>query len=100
MGVLDNLRLRWFLIGFFTSAEGWNWECPFEVNNIRDDIRTLKDDFRVFLEMLEKGNDDAINLLRYFERYYVEEQEILDDLKELTSKIMRKLEDEGQIKKE
>ena len=71
-----------------------------EVNNIRDDIRTLKDDFRVFLEMLEKGNDDAINLLRYFERYYVEEQEILDDLKELTSKIMRKLEDEGQIKKE
>ena len=37
MRVLDRLRLRWFLIGFFNSAEGWNWECPFDVNNVRDD---------------------------------------------------------------
>jgi len=91
MGVLNRLRLRWFLIGFFNSAEGWNWECPFDVNNVRDDVRTLKDDFRVFLEYLEENNEFAKKLLRYFERCLKEEREQLEDLEELTDKIMEKL---------
>jgi len=91
MGVLDRLRLRWFLIGFFESAEGWNWECPFDVNNVRDDVKTLKDDFRVFLEYLEENNKFAKKLLRYFERCLKEEREQLEDLEELTDKIMGKI---------
>ena len=91
MGVLDRLKLRWFLIGFFSSAEGWNWECPFDVNNIRDDVKTLKDDFRVFLEYLEENNEFAKKLLRYFERYLKEEREQLEDLIELTDEIIGKM---------
>ena len=91
MGVLHKLRLRWFLIGFFNSTEGWNWESPFGVNNIRDDVKTLKDDFRVFLEYLEENNKFAKILLRYFEKCLEEEREQLEDLEELTDKIMEKI---------
>ena len=99
MGLTNDVKLRWFLIGFFESAEGWNWECPFDVNNVRDDIRTLKDHFRVFLEYLEENSEFAKKLLRYFERCLKEEREQLKDLDGLVNKIMEKLEDEGQIKK-
>ena len=88
---MDKLRLRWFLIGFFSSAEGWNWECPFFVNNCRDDVKTLKDDFKVFLEMLEENNEDAMRLLGYFVRCLKEEREQIEDLSKLTDKIMEKL---------
>ena len=91
MELTNDVKLRWFLIGFFESAEGWNWECPFDVNNIRDDVRTLKDDFRVFLEYLEENNEFAKKLLRYFERCLKEEREQLEDLEELTDKIIEKI---------
>jgi len=86
-----SVQLRWFLIGFFSSAEGWNWECPFFVNNCRDDVKTLKDDFKVFLEMLEENNEDAMRLLGYFVRCLKEESEQIKDLLELTDKIKEKL---------
>jgi len=73
------------------SAEGWNWECPFAVNNIRDDVRTLKDDFRVLLEMLEENDEYAMELLRCFVRCLKEEAEQIKDLLELTDKIIEKL---------
>ena len=86
MGVMDKLRLRWFLIGFFNSAEGWNWECPFSEN----DNNTLKDDFEAFLKRLESGCEDTVRLLRYFKECLEEEREQSEALKELTDKIAEK----------
>ena len=91
MGVLGKLRLRWFLIGFFSSAEGWNWEKPFLVNNRREGFGTLRYSFKVFLEMLEENNEYTMELLRCFVRCLKEEREQIEDLSELTDKIMEKL---------
>ena len=79
------------MIGFFNSAEGWNWESPFAVNNCREGFGTLRYDFEVFLEMLEENNEEAIKLLRYFVRCLKEVAEQIEDLLKLTDKIVEKL---------
>lgn len=79
------------MIGFFNSAEGWNWESPFLVNNRREGFGTLRYNFEVFLEMLEENNEEAMKLLRYFVRCLKEEAEQIEDLLKLTDKIVEKL---------
>lgn len=59
--------LKWYLLGFLSSAEGWNSEYPFDLLEMKDP----KNMFEKLFEYLFKKDEATINLIRDFKKLWM-----------------------------
>jgi len=93
MGVLENLKLKWFLYGFFSSCEGWNGECPFAITNTKDYVNRTVELLEDIKNMLENKDKDIIELIKNFKNLMKEDSTNVETTYEIVHKICKLIEE-------
>jgi len=86
----DEIKLKWFLIGFLSSQEGWNGEWPFGINDPAESEKTIQEKLRAFLDLLNENSSSANKLLQDF-KDLIESERRASNLSSIVAEIWKKL---------
>jgi len=93
MRMFEDIKLKWFLYGFFSSCEGWNGECPFSMTNVKDYTNKtvgLLEDVKV---LIKYKDEDIIKLIKEFKKLLDEEYENLKVTVDMACEICKLIEE-------